>query len=143
MINITTTAGLELTDAIRDYVHKRVESLGSVIDMTDDKVAVDVELAKTVADQSSGDVYKVDMHVRAPGEDFFATETADDLYAAIDLVKDEVRRTIVSKHGKRAHSGASGRRRGKGSATCRTRRRLAVNQKSLWKKMYLESLYYW
>lgn len=100
MINITTSAGLELTDAIRDYVHKKLETLVSVLDMSDGKVAVDVELARTVADQASGDIYKVDVHVRAPGEDFFASETADDLYAAIDLVKDEVRRVIVKKHNK-------------------------------------------
>lgn len=100
MINITTSTGLDLTDAIRDYVYKRAESLASVIDMSDDKVTIDVELSRIMADQASGEVYKVDFHVLAPGEDFFASEVADDLYAAIDLVKDEVRSLVVKKHDK-------------------------------------------
>ena len=62
----------------------------------------EVELGKTSAHHKSGDVFKAEINITTAGSNqFYAVAEESDLYAAIDVVRDEIERTIVSRKEKR------------------------------------------
>jgi ribosomal subunit interface protein len=100
-INIKAT-NLEHTDAIDSYVRKKVEAFGKLIDINSNQVFMYVELEKTRPDQTNADdLYRAEVTVDNSGEMFYADVATHDLYAAIDLVKDEILRKIKKEHGKK------------------------------------------
>lgn len=90
-MNIKATH-IDLTETITEYVEKKVASLGKVIDVEDPTVLVSVEVGKTTEGQKSGDVFRAEIHITGGGRDFYADSVKDDIYAAIDEVRDEVLR---------------------------------------------------
>lgn len=95
-INIKAT-NLEHTDAIDAYVKNKVAAVGKFIDLSSNQVFIYVEIAKTRPDQQHGDdLYRAEITIDNASEMFYADVAAHDLYAAIDLLKDE----IVGKVGK-------------------------------------------
>ena len=85
---------LELTDAIRDYAVKRVESLEKL--MQDfNPVDVDIEVGQTTKGQNKGPIFRAEINMQIPGTLLRAVEMGEDLYEAIDKVKDQLRRQIV------------------------------------------------
>jgi putative sigma-54 modulation protein len=97
-INIKAT-GIELTPAISDYVQKKVSALHKYIH-NDDAVA-QVEVGRTTQHHKTGEVFKAEVHITGAGLDLYAVSEHSDLYAAIDLVKDEITRNAVHEKGKR------------------------------------------
>ncbi len=97
-INIKAT-GIELTLAISDYVYKKVSALEKYF-INPDAVA-QVEVGRSTQHHKTGEVYKAEVHVVGAGLDVYAVREAGDLYAAIDLVKDEiVQNTLQNKEKK-------------------------------------------
>ncbi len=92
-INIKAT-NMELTDAISDYVHKRIEPVEKLL--KNDAVVVNVEVGKTTNHHKGGDVYKAEIDVRGAGATFFVQSETDDLYTAIDDAKEELVRELTS-----------------------------------------------
>lgn len=97
-INIKAT-GIELTPAISDYVHKKLSALGKYIANAD--AVVQVEVGRTTQHHKTGEVFKAEVHVRGAGLDLYAVSEHSDLYAAIDLVKDEISRNALHEKGKK------------------------------------------
>jgi ribosomal subunit interface protein len=98
-INIKTT-NIDLTDAIQDHVHKRVESLGKIIDITHSTAVIRVEVGKTTEHHKSGDVYRAEFHIRVEGVEYYASTDKDDLYASIDETRDELMRQARKRKGR-------------------------------------------
>lgn len=90
---------MEMTDAIRDYVTKRVESLEKFI--KDDSATVYVEVGKTTHHHKNGDFFKAEFDIRSSGQKFFASSEKEDLYSAIDDAKEEVQRTMTYQKDKK------------------------------------------
>ena len=90
-INIKAT-GIELTSAISDYVNKKISYLEKYL--TSDVVA-QVEVGKTTEHHKAGNVFKAEVHVIGGGLDLYAVSVKEDLYAAIDTVKDEIIHTLM------------------------------------------------
>lgn len=89
--------GIELTGAIKDYAEKKVLSLEKFFRGSDpDSVLVQIEVAKTTTHHKSGDIFKAEVSIRAEGESYYAVAEKEDLYSAIDIVKDEITREVVS-----------------------------------------------
>ena len=61
----------------------------------------DVELAKTNEHHQKGDIFRAEIHIVGPGLDAYASAEHEDLYAAIDEVRDEIVRDLRTKKGKR------------------------------------------
>lgn len=101
-INIKAT-NMELTPAIRDYVEKRMAHLEKFISKHGDNAQVQVEVGKTTHHHNKGDVFRAEMNVTLSGNSyqFRAEAETEDLYAAIDLAKDELERELISFKGKR------------------------------------------
>ncbi|MEY2671861.1 MAG: hypothetical protein RL687_278 [Candidatus Parcubacteria bacterium] len=84
---------MELTDAIRDYVTKRVESLEKFI--KDDSAIVYVEVGKTTHHHKNGEFFKAEFDIRTAGKKFFSSSEKEDLYSAIDDAKEDVQRSMT------------------------------------------------
>lgn len=98
-INIKAT-NIELTPAISSYVEKKVSAVEKYFENTPDAV-VQVEVGKTTQHHKQGDVFKAEVHITGGGLDHYATSEQSDLYAAIDLVKDEIIQEVLRAKGKR------------------------------------------
>ena len=91
-INIKAT-NMELTPAIRDFTEKKVGGLGKFIGRDDEAVKVFVEVGTTTRHHHSGDIFRAEIQITTPHlEKGVRAEAVDnDLYTAIEKVKDEMK----------------------------------------------------
>jgi ribosomal subunit interface protein len=80
---------IEVTQAISEYVTKKV---GEALEKfnKDGNVFSEVELSKTNNHHSHGELYKVSVKVSGTHINIFLDTKKDDLYAAIDEIKDKL-----------------------------------------------------
>lgn len=84
---------IELTDAIRDYVSKRVtnlEKLLSKIEEGQGKVMVNFEVGKSTNHHKLGEIFHADCLIKINGKEFYESADKEDLYQAIDAIKDSL-----------------------------------------------------
>jgi ribosomal subunit interface protein len=91
-INIKTT-NITLTEAISDYTSKRLDAIMSLL-KEDPTVRFDIELGRTSNHHKNGDVYRAEIHIVGKNKDMYAACEEDDLYKAIDMVRDEMLREV-------------------------------------------------
>jgi len=83
---------LELHSDLKEYVDKKIGGLKKFIeDIEGSGVIVRVELAKTTRHHQRGDIYKAEVNFQLPQKMFRSVAERDDIYKAIDDVKDELR----------------------------------------------------
>lgn len=92
--------GLELTPAIKGYIEEKVGQLEKLVDTSTGGVRAEVEVGKTTDHHKHGDIFKAEINLYVNGNVYRAVATTSDLYAALDEMKDEVARQIVSKKDK-------------------------------------------
>ncbi len=91
----------ELTPAIDDYVSKKISTLEKFL-IVKSGVLCEVEIGRTTLHHKSGDIFRAEVNITEPGsKQIFAVAEEADLYTAIDIVRDEAERAIVSKKTKR------------------------------------------
>ena len=98
-INIKTTS-IELTPAISDYTNKRLAKIETLLE-TDSSAICDIELAKTTGHHNKGDIFRAEIHIVGAGKNLYASSEQDDLYTAIDLVRDQIVSELTSEKSKR------------------------------------------
>lgn len=84
---------MELTPAIRDYVLKRVTNLEKILSKIVDrggKVAVNFEVSKSTNHHKSGEIFHADCLIKIDGKEFYGSADKEDLYQAIDAIKDSL-----------------------------------------------------
>ena len=96
-INIKAT-GIELTPAISNYVNKKISSLEKYLS---NEVVVQVEVGKITQHHKSGNVFRAEIHIIGGGLDLYAFSEKDDLYVAVDVVRDEIIHNVVHTKTKR------------------------------------------
>ncbi len=97
--NIKAT-NMELTPAISDYISKKVEMLEKFVDPNDTSVSANIEVGKTTEHHQRGDVFRAEINFSMGGKQFRAVSETEDLYAAIDEMKDDLAHTLLSHKGK-------------------------------------------
>ena len=105
-INIKAT-GIELTAAISDYVQRRILSTEKYLhashssqegfESDEGGIVAQVEVGKSTSHHKGGNIFRAEVHITGNGLDVYAVSEQDDLYAAVDLVKDEIVRSMVQK----------------------------------------------
>ena len=83
----------ELTEAIKDYVSKRVtnlEKLLSTMEAGGGEVLVNFEVGKSTKHHKSGAVFHSDCLINIDGKEFYASSDKEDLYQAIDEIKESL-----------------------------------------------------
>lgn len=98
-INIKAT-GIELTTAISEYVNKKLSVLTKHLEKDQVGVIAQVEVGKNTQHHKSGNIFRAEVHLVGVGLDLYAVSEQPDLYAAIDLVKDEIVHSLVQAKGK-------------------------------------------
>jgi len=84
---------IELTEAIKDYVSKRVTNLEKLLSNIESKkgeARVNFEVAKTTNHHKTGEIFHANCMINIAGEKFYSESNHEDLYAAIDEVKDKL-----------------------------------------------------
>lgn len=90
---------MELTDPIRSYVEERLFSLQKLT-QNFEPVKIDVELADESGRHKQGNHFRCEFNCEIPGKMLRATYKHEDLYAAIDFARDDLRRQIFRTKGK-------------------------------------------
>jgi putative sigma-54 modulation protein len=108
-INIKATQ-IELTEAITNYVYKRLEPLEKFLGGKEG-VNVLVEVGKSTNHHNKGDIFRAEVHMIGAGIDVYAVKETNDLYAAIDVVESEIKRELKSLKGKQSRTLRDGQRR--------------------------------
>ena len=94
---IITGVHMEMTEAIRDYTMEKMKSLDKYVPHDDTSGKLTVELSRTSNHHAHGDVFQAEgiLHIR--GKETASRTTQDDLYKAIDVLKDMLAREL-SQH---------------------------------------------
>ena len=101
-IHFVETTNIDLTDALRQYVEEKLQRLASKhIDKSDESAKCDVQIGKTTEHHQSGEIYRAEFSCHVAGKDLFAAAEEEDLYAAIDEARKELRRQLRSYNEKR------------------------------------------
>lgn len=93
ILNIKATK-TTLTPSLREYVEKKLKPLDKLIGGDDDSAAVKVEIGRTSNHHKKGEVYRAEIKIALGKKDLYAEASDEDIYAAIDAVKDEVMREL-------------------------------------------------
>ncbi len=90
-MNIAIKAtNLELTPAISDYVTEKMQSLEKLLGKDTDGALADVEIGRPSAHHRSGNVYRAEVNLSVGKVRLYVAAEKEDLYAAIDAMKDEI-----------------------------------------------------
>ncbi len=87
---------IEMTEAIQKYTIEKIESLER-FSKRFDPCDVAIEIGKTSDRHNKGDIFFAEITVSIPGDTLRTRVDKDDLYAAIDEAKDDVKRQFVEK----------------------------------------------
>ena len=87
---------MEMTDAIREYTFEKMSSLEKYIAKDDTSAKLTVELSRTTKHHIHGDVFQAEAQLHIRGKQTTLRTTEDDLYKAIDLLKDKLTRELAS-----------------------------------------------
>ena len=110
-INLKAT-NIELNQAIKDYILKRVTNLGKLLSkMKEDsrEIMVNFDIGKNTNHHKSGEIFHADCLVNIDGKEFYCSTDKEDIYEAIDNVKDALFAEITKNKDKRRtlwHRGA-------------------------------------
>lgn len=88
---------IELTDAIKDHVLKRVTNLEKLLSGIEEKggnVNINFDVGKSTQHHKGGAVFHADCLVNIGGQEFYSSADEEDLYVAIDAVKESLFREI-------------------------------------------------
>ena len=89
---------MELTEAIDGYLRKKLKTLEKFV--SEDGKA-EIIVGKTSQHHKSGDVFQAEIRIRQKGELTRVVTEAEDLYAAIDVARDEMADSLSSKKDKK------------------------------------------
>ena len=92
-LNINAT-NIEMTEAIKQYFTDKINSLDKFLNQNDESIKCSARVRKEMG--KTGDIFKAEVSIHTSGKNFGAVSEKEDLYAAIDDVKDMVERKIVS-----------------------------------------------
>ena len=100
----------DLTPAIDDYVTKKISTLEKFLEVKDN-ILCEIEIGRTTRHHKSGDIFRAEINIIKPGnKQIYAVAEESDMYTAIDVVRDEAERAIVSrktKHSKLIRRGGA------------------------------------
>lgn len=94
---IITGVHMEITDAIRSYTFEKMQSLEKLIAHDDTTSKLSIELSKASNHHVNGQVFQAEALLRIKGKETPFKTTQDDLYKAIDILKDMLVREL-SQH---------------------------------------------
>lgn len=86
----------DLTDAIKNYLTDKMIALNKFLNLNEEELSFNCRLGKVTNSQNSGKIFYTEVSVHTPNKNYGARIEADDIYVAIDLIKDELSTNINS-----------------------------------------------
>ena len=93
---IITGVHMEVTEAIRAYALDKMKTLEKYISKDDTSAKLAVELSKTTNHHQHGDIFQAEAQLHIRGKETTLKTTEDDLYKAIDVLKDMLARELTT-----------------------------------------------
>ena len=95
MHTILTGVHMEITDAIREYTLEKMSSLKKLVPKDDTSASLTIELSKTSNHHVHGQVFQAEAQLHIRGKEVVQRTTQDDLYKAVDVLKDMLTRELA------------------------------------------------
>ena len=92
---IITGVHMEMTEAIRSYTLEKMQSLEQYVPHDDTSAKLTVELSKTTAHHNHGNVFQAEAQLHIRGKETTVRTIEDDLYKAVDVLKDMLTRELA------------------------------------------------
>lgn len=83
------TSNITLTQAISDYVDRRLEKVSKIVG-DDETVQCDVELGRTTTHHHKGEIFRAEIHLVGFGKNLYVSSETTDLYTSIDEVQSQI-----------------------------------------------------
>jgi ribosomal subunit interface protein len=96
MHTILTGVHMEITEAIREYTLEKMHSLDKLIAKDDTSAKLVIELSKTSNHHVHGLVFQAEAILHISGKETTLRTTQEDLYKAIDVLKDMLTRELAN-----------------------------------------------
>jgi putative sigma-54 modulation protein len=90
LININAT-GMELTEPIKQYVN---EKFGDMDKFFDNIQRTDIDVGMRTQHHNKGKIFYAEANVHVPGKDIRIVKDTEDLYKAIDKVRDHLKNEL-------------------------------------------------
>lgn len=94
-ISIKAT-NIEMSEALRLYVTERIESVQKLTTAEEESLHAAVEIGKTTNHHKNGEVFRAEVNFHVAHTLIRAVAVKDDIYAAIDEMRDELARELTS-----------------------------------------------
>lgn len=88
---------IEITSAIHEYVVKKITNLGKLLDVIEQntgEIFVNFIVAKTTNHHKGGEFFRAECKIDTKRGSYFSSADKEDLYEAIDAVKENLFREI-------------------------------------------------
>src|SRR4030043_959897 len=96
------TKDLDMTQAVDLYIDKKLESLKRFYsDANPESVSAEIEVGRTTRHHQSGVIFRAEINLTIGGKLFRAESEREDLYTAIDEVRDDLEEEIKKLHDKK------------------------------------------
>ena len=92
---------MQITPDIKDYLYKKLAHLEKFINPTDGSALCDVELGKVSNHHKNGDVFRTEINLHISGRNLRAVSEQSELFASIDVAKDEMVHALQSNKDKK------------------------------------------
>lgn len=96
------STNMDLTEALSDYLDKKISSLERFVQSAEEAIAR-VEIGRTNNHHHKGEVFRAEINLEYGDHRFRAEAEADDLYKAIDMVREEMMGEITKAKRKSFH----------------------------------------
>ena len=96
----TKATNFTVSPDVSAYLEKRLNQFHKLIERAEEPFA-DVELGTTTTHHRTGNVFRAEINLTVKNRYYRAVAEASDIYAAIDIAKDEIVRELKSDRGKR------------------------------------------
>ena len=80
----------DLTDAIKLYATEKLSNLNKYLGENEANAAINLRLGKISNNQNSGKIFYAEASIKSPDKNFGALVESEDIYAAIDQLKDDL-----------------------------------------------------
>ena len=88
---------MDLTDAIKAYIDERIDTLEKLTTHFEPAAELRVEVGKTTNHHAKGPFFRAEMQLAIPGDVFRSEATEEDLYKAIDVARDDIKRQLQDR----------------------------------------------
>ena len=92
---------MKITAEIKDYLYKKLAHLEKFLSSKDESSLCDVELGKVSKHHKNGDVFRTEINLHIAGKNLRAVSEMDELFASIDIAKDEMVRELQANKDKK------------------------------------------